>query len=99
LDIPEAEMRALGYRAVDEVVSHLSTLATKCVGRKAPMEHLQPKVMEPVPRQGRSADEIFRCLQETVFSNIMNIGHPRFLAFVPGYANFAVLRKDLVGCL
>jgi glutamate/tyrosine decarboxylase-like PLP-dependent enzyme len=96
LDIPEAEMRALGYRAVDEVVSHLSALDTKRVGRKAPMEHLQPKVMEPIPRQGRSADEIFRRLRETVFSNIMNIGHPRFLAFVPGAPNFVGIVGDLL---
>lgn len=89
-------MKALGYRAVDQVVSHLSTLKSKRVGRKAIMEDLQAKLREPVPRQGVSAEEIFSRLEETVFPNIMNIGHPRFLAFVPGAANFISIIADLL---
>lgn len=96
LDISEVEMKALGYRAVDQVVSHLSTLKSKRVGRKAAVEDLQAALKEPVPRQGVSADKIFTRLEEIVFPNIMNIGHPRFLAFVPGAANFISMIADLL---
>lgn len=94
LEISESEMKVLGYRAVDLIAAHLAGLGNKRVGRKASPEYLRESLMEPVPRAGRSADEIFACLEETIFPNIMNICHPRFFAFVPGPANFISVVAD-----
>ena len=50
--------------------------------------------MEPLPETPRSADEIFARLECDVFSNILNILHPRFFAFVPGPSNFVSVMAD-----
>src|ERR1700719_3010327 len=94
LELSEAEMKALGYRAVDLIAGHLARLRDERVGRKASPELVLCAVMEPVPRAGRSADEIFARLEETIFPYIMNICHPRFFAFVPGPSNFVSVVAD-----
>ena len=94
LELSPAEMRALGYRVVDLIADHWSSLGGQLVGAKADPAILRPALREPAPAHAISADEIFARLERDVFPNIMNICHPRFFAFVPGPSNFVGVMAD-----
>jgi glutamate/tyrosine decarboxylase-like PLP-dependent enzyme len=94
LDLPPAQMRALGHRVVDLMIDHYSRLNEKPVGMKGDPAVLRPAFLESPPAHGVSEDEIFARLERDVFPNIMNIGHPRFFAFVPGPSNFVSVMAD-----
>src|SRR5258708_4469499 len=87
-------MRALGYRVVDILTDHFSTLPDNPGGAKGDPAVLRPLLLEPPPAAPVPRDEILARLQRDVFPNIMNIGHPRFFAFVPGPSNFVSAMAD-----
>jgi aromatic-L-amino-acid/L-tryptophan decarboxylase len=94
LELSPEEMRALGHRVADMIADHYARLGEKPVGAKGDPAVLRPAFLEPPPPAAVSADEIFARLDRDVFSNIMNIGHPRFFAFVPGPSNFVSVMAD-----
>jgi glutamate/tyrosine decarboxylase-like PLP-dependent enzyme len=94
LELSPAEMRALGYRVVDLIVEHVSSLGDKPVGAKADPAILRPALLTPPPPSAISQDEIFARLERDVFPNMMNVSHPRFFAFVPGPSNFVSVMGD-----
>ena len=94
LDLSPDEMRALGYRVVDLLADHFATLAEKRVGTKGEPAFLRPALLQPPPAQPVSPDEIFATLHRDIFTNMMNVGHPRFLAFVPVPSNFVSVMAD-----
>src|SRR5258706_3743242 len=87
-------MRALGYRVVDMLADHFSALRDKPVGAKGDPAILRPKLLEPPPAAPVPSAEILARLERDVFRNVMNIGHPRFFAFVPGPSNFVGAMAD-----
>jgi len=94
LDLPQEEMRALGYRVVDLLVDHYSRLAEKPVGTKGDPAVLRPLFKSAPPREPRPADQILALLTRDVFPNTLHITHPRFFAFVPGPSNFVSVMAD-----
>jgi aromatic-L-amino-acid decarboxylase len=94
LELSPDEMRALGYRVVDLIAEHFATLNQQPVGRKADPAVLRPALLHPPPAQPASPEEIFATLQRDVFPNMMNVGHPRFFAFVPVPSNFISVMAD-----
>ena len=96
LELSHDEMTALGYRVVDTIVEHFTTLGNKHVGRKADALELTRTLAEPIPKTGKSADDILIRLETEVLSNILNLGHPRFFAFVPGPSNFISVMADVM---
>jgi aromatic-L-amino-acid decarboxylase len=96
LELSPREMRALGYRVVDMVVDHLSTISTKPVGAKGQPAPLRAVLSEPPPELPVMADEMFARLEHDVLNNMLNILHPRFFAFVPGPSNFVSAAADFL---
>lgn len=96
LELSEAEMRALGYRVVDLVVTHMSTIDGARVGRKGVPADLRTALAEPPPEQPVAADAIFERLERDVLGNMLNLLHPRFFAFVPGPSNFVSAAADFI---
>lgn len=94
LELSAAEMRALGYRVVDLITDHWSSLGDQPVGAKADPAILRPAFSEPAPANAVSANEIFARLDRDVLSNMMHVCHPRFFAFVPGPSNFVGVMAD-----
>jgi aromatic-L-amino-acid decarboxylase len=94
LELSSAEMRALGYRVVDLIADHFSRLAEKPVGRKGDPAVLRPAFLEPPPEGAVPADQILARIERDVLSNIMNVCHPRFFAFVPSPSNFVSVMGD-----
>ena len=94
LDLGREEMRSLGYRVVDSLVSHYENLGDKPVSRIKSRETLDAILAEPPPELGMSALELVERLEQDVFSNIMLTNHPRFFAFVPGPSNYVGAMAD-----
>ncbi|MBZ5601083.1 MAG: aminotransferase class I/II-fold pyridoxal phosphate-dependent enzyme [Acidobacteriia bacterium] len=94
LEMSPAEMRELGYRVVDLIADHFAQLPDKPVGAKGDPALLRPAFLAAPPAQPVPSGEILRRLEADVFSHILNIGHPRFFAFVPGPSNFVSAMAD-----
>jgi len=94
LELSQEEMRALGYRVVDLLSDHFGRLGGKRVGTKGDPAILRPALLEPPPAKPVPPDEIFATLARDVFTNMMNVGHPRFFAFVPVPSNFVSAMAD-----
>ena len=94
LELSPAEMRTLGYRVVDMLADHFEHLGEKRVGTKGDPAVLRPLLKKPPPEQPVAPDEIFATLTRDIFSNQMNVGHPRHFAFVPVSPNFVSVMAD-----
>src|SRR5580698_4182544 len=94
LELSPAEMRALGYRVVDMLADHFEHLEEKRVGTKGDPAVLRPLLKKPPPEQPVAPGEIFAALTRDIFSNQMNVGHPRHFAFVPVSPNFVSVMAD-----
>jgi aromatic-L-amino-acid/L-tryptophan decarboxylase len=94
LELSPDEMRALGHRVANLITDHFSRLREKPVGAKGDPAELRPAFLEPPPSGPVGVDAIFARLERDVFTNIMNICHPRFFAFVPGPSNFVSVMAD-----
>jgi len=94
LQFTRDEMRQLGYRVVDQLVDHFENLASKPVMRVSPRIELEAKLREPLPEWPTPVDSLLEQLQRDVWSNIGNVQHPRFFAFIPGPSNFVSVMAD-----
>ncbi|HEX8999976.1 MAG TPA: aminotransferase class I/II-fold pyridoxal phosphate-dependent enzyme, partial [Blastocatellia bacterium] len=94
LQLTADEMRQIGYRVVDQLVEHFETLANKPVMLVTPRKELEPRLREPLPEQPAAINTLLEQLQRDVWSNIGNVQHPRFFAFIPSPSNFVSVMAD-----
>ena len=94
LEFSAERMREIGYRVVDRLVEHLSTLGNQRVGTKGDPAQLLAEFAHPAPEQGREFEDVLVQLERDVLSNTMHVNHPRFFAYVPGPSNFVGAMAD-----
>jgi glutamate/tyrosine decarboxylase-like PLP-dependent enzyme len=94
LELSEEEMRSIGDRVTAMLTDHWANLSESSVGRTATRQELETALREPAPSKPQPIDDVFRQLQEHVFSNIAHVTHPRYFAFVPGPSNFVSAMAD-----
>ncbi len=83
------QMRALGYKVVDQLIEHQLNIRNQAVVPPFPDTGKRQGVNLPeIPLQGRGADEALKIATHQVFANTMELTHPRFFAYVPGPAIF-----------
>lgn len=87
-------MRELGYRVVDRIVEHLTTLPDQSVTGRATREELEERLREPMPEEGAPPEAVLERLEREVLPFMMHVDHPRFFAFVPGPGNFVGAMAD-----
>ncbi|MHC4816197.1 MAG: pyridoxal phosphate-dependent decarboxylase family protein [Planctomycetota bacterium] len=88
LDPDLAEMRRLGYRAVDRAVEHLAALGTVPVARPPKAEVLGPVVHEPLPTQGHGLEATIDRFFDRFLPHATLVNHPRFFAYIPCPGSF-----------
>lgn len=90
-------MRALGYRVVDALVERWAGLADAPIPSPPDRAALRAKLSEPLPRKGRSPEDVLARALDDVLAEAAPTGHPRFFGFIPAPSNFiAVLADALV---
>ena len=94
LELTADEMRDIGYRVVDAIVRHLSTLKDQRVGAKGDPSALISRFSEAPPEHGAAFPELLDQLEREVLSSTMHVNHPRFFAYVPGPSNFVGAMAD-----
>ena len=94
LSLDAEEMRELGYRAVDLLVEHFTSLPGKPVTRRSRREAMEELFREPLPEAGAPPLEVLERVRREVFEHIMHLDHPRFFAFVPSPNNFVSVVAD-----
>jgi glutamate/tyrosine decarboxylase-like PLP-dependent enzyme len=88
LELSPDEMRALGYRAVDMMVDHLSAIADQPVFGTAARAEMEARLREPPPAEGRGWEAVLQRVGDEVFRPMTHLTHPRFFAYVPGPSHF-----------
>lgn len=96
LEVSPAEMRRLGYQAIDEIVAHFEQLNEKPAIRVGTRAELEARLREPLPEAPTDVDDLFTQLQRDVWPFMGNIGHPRFFAFIPTPTNFVSVLADIL---
>jgi glutamate/tyrosine decarboxylase-like PLP-dependent enzyme len=76
------EIRRVGYRVVDLIADHLTTLPTRPVFQPVPRDVASRMLEAPIARDGLDPDEILDLFRETVEPYPFGNGHPRFFGWV-----------------
>ncbi len=87
-------MRRLGYRVIDQIVQYYQSVADKTVMNLSPRAELEARLREPMPEQPADVNSLLDQLQSDVWSNMGNVIHPRFFAFIPSPSNFVSVMAD-----
>jgi aromatic-L-amino-acid/L-tryptophan decarboxylase len=76
------EIRRVGYRVVDLIADHLSTLPARPVFQPVPQDLARRFLETPLPQAGLQPDEILELFRRTVEPYPFGNGHPRFFGWV-----------------
>src|SRR5215471_9743486 len=90
-----AEFRALGHRMLDDMLEHLSTLATKPAWQPIP-PGIREALSEPVPYQGQGADQVYEEFLHNVLPYPNGNLHPRYWGWVQGTGVPLAMLADMV---
>jgi len=95
LELTPEEMRSVGYRVIDILVEHFSTMKDKPVGAKAEPAQIRP-MLASMPLSDAPCDphRLLDTIERDILPNTLNVAHPRFFAFVPGPNNFMSAISD-----
>jgi glutamate/tyrosine decarboxylase-like PLP-dependent enzyme len=95
LALDSETMRRLGYRTVDMLVDRLLAPPGPVVRSAAPRE-LRERLALPPPETPAGFDEILADLERDVLPYVARIGHPGYLAFIPGEGTWPGALGDLI---
>src|SRR5256885_10555475 len=88
-------MRQLGYRTIDMLVDRVAGPLGPVV-RSATPEELRQRLAMPPPENPVAFDEILEGLERDVLPFVARIGHPGYLAFIPGEGTWPGALGDLI---
>jgi aromatic-L-amino-acid decarboxylase len=76
------EIQRIGYRVIDLIADHLSTLPGEPVFQPVPPELARQFLTTPAPVSPTSADDILRAFEQQIEPYPFGNGHPRFWGWV-----------------
>src|SRR5206468_3726317 len=76
------EIRRVGYRVVDLIADHLTTLPEEPAFRPVPPDHAKTLLSAPAPRDAVPPDDILKQFREQIEPYPFGNGHPRFWGWV-----------------
>jgi glutamate/tyrosine decarboxylase-like PLP-dependent enzyme len=95
LSLDPETMRALGYRTVDMLVERLTADPGPVVSAASPAE-LAALVAAPPAETPRAYEEVLERLERDVLPHVARLGHPGYLAFIPGEGTWPGALGDLI---
>lgn len=90
------KMRTLGYRVIDMLVDHHTTLGEKSATVVKRRDQLEETLREEPPDDGSDPLEVLAIVERDVLSNVMYCNHPRHFAWVPGPSNYVSVLADVL---
>jgi aromatic-L-amino-acid/L-tryptophan decarboxylase len=78
----DAEIKRVGYRAVDLIAEHVASLPYRPVFQPFPRTAAAKYLETPPPDHGESADEVFAAFEQEIAPYPFGNGHPRFYGWV-----------------
>ncbi|EAQ98631.1 pyridoxal phosphate-dependent decarboxylase family protein [Congregibacter litoralis] len=97
LGMDSAEMRRLGYAAVDAVIEHLQSKHNNPAIASCDADTLLAALGGALPEQPRAMDESFELLTHTALHHQQHGDHPRYFARVPGPSSYAAIIGEWLG--
>jgi hypothetical protein len=94
IDADPEEMRRMGYRAVDAIVEHLTTLSDRPTGRRAERAEMEALLREPLPAGRASFEQLLDDYREKILGYAFHLAHPRFFAYIPSSPTYAAILAD-----
>lgn len=96
LRLSPRQMRAVGYRAVDEIIQHLTTLESRPVGRAHRPEEIRKLLDLAIPAGPAAVEDVLDDALALIRDTITHTDHPRFMAYVPGPSNYVSAIADFI---
>lgn len=96
LQLPHADMRALGEHALDLVIRHFEGNRNQPTATTLSREEAARLLHTPLPETATPVHELLDTLARDVFPNSFHSDHPRFYAFVPSPTNFVSVVGDFL---
>jgi glutamate/tyrosine decarboxylase-like PLP-dependent enzyme len=87
-------MRSLGYKVVDLIVDHFTTLREQPVSVQRTRTELDAQLGTEFPAEPMPPEEVLATVERHVLGALTHVDHPRFYAFVPGPGNFVGTMAD-----
>ncbi|RMF77868.1 MAG: decarboxylase, partial [Chloroflexi bacterium] len=87
-------MRSLGYRIIDMIVEHITTLNAQPGIAPTDRAAMEAALREPIPDAPSSMDTIIAQFERDIIGNLYRKGHPRDFAFVPNPNNYISVLAD-----
>ncbi len=94
LQLSPSVMQALGYRVVDIIVEHLTSLPQTRVAVQRTRADLEHALGSGFPDDPTPPGDVLSLVEREVLTAMMHVDHPRFYAFVPGPGNFVGAMAD-----
>lgn len=94
LDLPEDELRRLGYWIVDRTIAHLSGIRDEAAISVDGFDALAAQLGGPLPRTPSPVDDGLALLADVALRHQQHGDHPRYFARVPGPSSHAAILGD-----
>ena len=83
IQIPKEEFKKVGYQLVDAIAEFMDTIAKKPVTTGESPTQLQLIIgSQPLPQDGKPAQEILTKATDLLFNHSLLNGHPKFLGYI-----------------
>jgi len=94
LELSKAEMKNLGYQAMDEIIEHFDTQHTKPPVARGSRKDMDKMFAGEAPEDPMDAIEVLQFVIDKVMSNSNIVSHPKSYSFVPGPSNYVSVIAD-----
>ncbi len=94
LEFSSEEMRAFGYRVIDQLIDYYQTRRDKPVVEALDSAMLDAILHEPPPRAPMPWREVLAQFEAQVVNASNRVDHPRFFGYIPLANNFAGVMAD-----
>ncbi|MGB1269641.1 MAG: pyridoxal phosphate-dependent decarboxylase family protein [Flavobacteriaceae bacterium] len=96
LELSKAEMKQLGYQAIDAIVDHFDVQNDKKPVTTASRKEMDCLFSETVPEQATDASQILNFVLDEVLPKSNIVTHPKSYSFVPGPSNYVSVIGDIL---
>ncbi|WP_062056439.1 pyridoxal phosphate-dependent decarboxylase family protein [Aquimarina longa] len=96
LKLSKKEMQQYGYKIIDHIVEHFENQNSKKPVTIASREEMDSLLIEHIPDQPTSANEVLDFVMSQIIPNSNIVSHPKSYSFVPGPSNYISVMADTI---